>query len=422
MAKDEEVKKDTTKTGSKTNRKKTVQTAKASAKKKTAESAGQKSQSKKKAAETKPAKDKILVIDGAAGFVGRHMVENAIKRGYKVRAADLSESDMKYAADLGAEILAGDLFDREYLKKLVDGSSYYIHVAGLFDLTQPYLKLYNVNVRATENVCEACSEAGVERFVHIASSTVYGKPHAVPIYESFPKRPRHNYEKTKALGEDVVFRFAKKGDMAVSSLRPTAIYGPYSKYGMASVMGVVITLSHFPGPWVPFIGKGVTMHYLHVADVARAALFLLDLPREVVDGEAFNLGDENPCEINEILNIIFEEYGKEARYAGFTEWFGKSIAMTDKLPSFVFNSLNSFLGACWKQIVKFNGLVPAINPRIDGETLSYFSVQYKLYIDKLKRLGFEYEYPNCLEGLKETMKWYQENGWIPPAPPGEQNQ
>ena len=119
-------------------------------------------------------RDRIL-ITGAAGFTGHHMVAEAVKAGFTVRATDVSSRHYGAMFDaLGVEFRRSDLTQRQGLDALLEGTTGVIHVAGIHDYSTPDKVIFAVNVRAVENICDAAIQAGVERFIHTSSVGVYG--------------------------------------------------------------------------------------------------------------------------------------------------------------------------------------------------------------------------------------------------------
>ncbi|HEY8429536.1 MAG TPA: NAD-dependent epimerase/dehydratase family protein, partial [Sandaracinaceae bacterium] len=111
-----------------------------------------------------------VLVDGAAGFLGRHVVEALLRRGLAVRATDRAPMP----AWPGVERVERDLAEGS-LRPLFEGVTHVVHVAGLFDLSAPRETLFANNEGVTRRVARAAALAGVERFVHVSSVTVYGR-------------------------------------------------------------------------------------------------------------------------------------------------------------------------------------------------------------------------------------------------------
>ncbi len=354
---------------------------------------------------------KKVFINGAGGFIGRHVVQMAASAGYQVVASDLPNKDLSYAEELGAETRCGDLCDLSFVRGALDGCHYIINVAGLFDLSLPYETLYRSNVHAPLNMCRAALRWGVEKFVHIASVTVYGRPFAIPLKEGYPLAPRNNYEITKAIGETLVLDYGKRHGLPTCSLRPGAVYGPYSRYGMAFILGASIVLCSYHIDHIPLPGEDLYFHIVHAEDLARASVFLLE--KEGVNGEAFNCGDDYPTTWRNLLELFFSTYGKTPRFFRWNPAQGKIFGLLAHLPDSTLRKLNQIIGERWDALAAEHSLEPGFRPRIDASAFHYFSSQHLMDNSRLKELGFEYRYPDPIEGLRKTIEWYQENRWIP---------
>ena len=116
-----------------------------------------------------------VLVTGAAGFSGHHMVREAVRAGFQVRATDVSSRHYGAMFDaLGVEFTAADLTKPDGLGGLLDGVKGVFHVAGIHDYSTPDPVIFAVNVGAVENLCEAAVRAGVRRFIHWSSVGVYG--------------------------------------------------------------------------------------------------------------------------------------------------------------------------------------------------------------------------------------------------------
>ncbi len=371
---------------------------------------------KSKESVDKPGKKKgsagKVFINGAGGFVGRHVVEEAVAAGWKVVANDLPGKDLGYAEALGAEVRLGDLTDYSFVEGAIADCERIINVAGLFVMALPYDTLYSANVQVSLNMSRAAAAKGdVKRFVHIASMAVYGRPDSIPLVEDCPKHPRNNYERTKKMGEDAVFDAHRKEGLPVCSLRPGAVYGPWSRYGEATVMTSMLMLSRTPARYIPLPTRGLYFHIVHVRDLARASVFLLDA--EGVEGKAFNCGEERPSTLEEQINAFLAPYGRKMKAFKWFPLLGKVFSIAARLPEWPYAPVNWVLAWLWKGPVRREGLSPGFTPSIDSDALDYFTSQHEMDVSRLRDAGFVFNYPDSREGLQETVKWYIDNKWLP---------
>jgi nucleoside-diphosphate-sugar epimerase len=376
---------------------------------------------------------KRCLVTGAGGFIGSYVVRWLLKEGYQVRATDLPRANLEWAEKEGAEVMKADLLDRKQLPTLLKDVDWVFHVAGLFDFSLPYDVLFDANVVATRNVCEAALQAGVESFVHWSTVGVYGRTFYIPMDEAHPKNPTNNYEKTKWMGEQVAMSYAKRG-LPVRAIRPTLVYGPGSKYGVALFLSTVVS-----GYWeykkapVRVIGDMLT-HHVHADDVARAAIHLAKRPDTV--GRAFNVADDRPVTMTEMFDAMADALGieKGVPLPILKKFVKIAIAATSPLAPMlektivsVFGLINKSAQKKWDAAVKKYNLKDVLRPRIDMDWLfSYGAVKLSTWkwipagdkwydTSALKSTGFTCMWPDFREGLKKTVEWYQENGWLPKA-------
>src|SRR5579859_4225792 len=106
-----------------------------------------------------------VLVTGAAGFIGSHVVERFRKAGFEVRATDTVRADLSIARGAGAECVPSDVTDPATLPPLMAGVEVVVHVAAIFNFAVPWELIHKVNVDGTTNVARAAAEAGVKRFV-----------------------------------------------------------------------------------------------------------------------------------------------------------------------------------------------------------------------------------------------------------------
>ena len=185
-----------------------------------------------------PRYDKVRVlITGADGFIGSHLVEHLVALGADVTALALYNSfdSAGWLDDLAPEVqsvvrvVRGDVRDRGHIQRLVRGQEVVFHLAALIAIPFSYeaAQLYvDVNVNGTLNVLEAAREARVARVVHTSTSEVYGSAQYEPIDEAHPLQGQSPYSASKIGGDMMAEAFARAHDVPVVTLRPFNTYGP----------------------------------------------------------------------------------------------------------------------------------------------------------------------------------------------------
>lgn len=341
-----------------------------------------------------PSKDKGLVlVTGAAGFTGHHMVAEVSKAGFRVRATDVSSRHYgaMYEA-LGVEFVKSDLTKHEGLDGLLDGVNSVIHVAGIHDYSTPDKIIFAVNVDAVENLCDASVKAGVDRFMHISSVGVYGYSSnpGNPVKEDDPKitPPLNNYNVSKWEGEKVVRKYIKDKGLRASMFRPAAIYGIRSEYGLYLVLKMTYDERNKKKKLI--LGKGDTIEaFLHVEDMCRAVIHAYD--HDEMIGEAYNVADDTRITSAQFYNLLSKELlGREKDFFHLPLTIAKPIAV----------------------VSQFIARLMGTKPLLEKATLDYVNCDKIWDNSKLKATGFEFKYPTMETGMRETMKWYSDNGWF----------
>ncbi|MBW1685595.1 MAG: NAD(P)-dependent oxidoreductase [Deltaproteobacteria bacterium] len=334
-----------------------------------------------------------VLVTGAAGFTGHHMVMQAARAGLRLRATDVSSRHYGALFDaLDVEFVAADLTRREGLDRLLEGVDAVFHVAGIHDYSTPDEIIFAVNVKAVENLCDAAVAAGVGRFIHLSSVGVfgYGYRSGVPVKEDAEKLtpPLNNYNVSKWEGEKIVHHYQREKGLRTTIFRPAAIYGPRSEYGLFNAFKRIYDSRHKRR--MLMAGKGDRIEaFLHVEDMCRAVLFALE--RDETVGEIYNISDESRMTTAEFFLLVSRELvGAEKPFL--------RVPMRLLLP----------LAAISQRLAKWRKTQPAL----EVGTLHYLSCDRCWDSSKLLATGFELMHPSAVEGLRETLQWYRENGWF----------
>ncbi|MBI4362425.1 MAG: NAD(P)-dependent oxidoreductase [Euryarchaeota archaeon] len=329
-----------------------------------------------------------VLVTGACGFVGQNLVELLRGEGLPVRATDLPTSDPAHVKELGAEFIPADLLDKKSLRPLVEDVEIVFHPASLFDYSATYEQLHRVNVGGMQNLCEAAMDSGVKRFIHWSTEGVYGLPKTVPVTEDHPKDPVNPYNKTKWLQEQYAWKLHREQGFPLTVIRPAPMYGPWSRYGMATVGNIVMKGQ------LPFVAYNLRNHRapaVYVTDVARAARFLSRKPEAI--GEPYNVVDD-------ALYTIYDLLLDAAQFAG-----GR-IYKVNLSHRFMVRFMNRLARRLDKRGRKIGA-----RPPIEPNTIEYMDGNFWFSNQKLKKLGFQLLYPDTKIGLRIAYQWYLENGW-----------
>jgi UDP-glucose 4-epimerase len=253
-------------------------------------------------------------ITGGAGFIGSHLVDNLLAKGYEVLIIDNfstgSVENIKAVLDK-IDIVKHDICTPLPINTFKDCSIVF-HLAALSDIVPSIERptdYLNTNVQGTVNVLEAARVSGVKRFIYVASSSCYGVAKSFPTNEKDPILPTYPYALSKYLGEQIFFHWLSVYDMKGLSLRLFNVYGPRARtsgnYG--AVLGVFLAQKIAKKPFT-VVGNGNQVRdFTYVSDVTRA----LTLAGESwISGEAINIGTQNPQSINRLVELL----GGEVEY------------------------------------------------------------------------------------------------------------
>jgi nucleoside-diphosphate-sugar epimerase len=171
------------------------------------------------------------LVTGATGFLGRHLVQQALARGDRVRA--LCRRHDAQLQNWGSEIFLGDIRDRHAVETACRGVEVVHHVAGVAGIWGPWQRYYEVNTLGTEHVLAACRSCGVERLVYTSSPSVTfdGRPQeGVDETAAYASRWLCHYPHSKALAEQAVLAANEPGRLRTCALRPHLIWGPGDRH------------------------------------------------------------------------------------------------------------------------------------------------------------------------------------------------
>ena len=251
------------------------------------------------------------VVTGGAGFIGSHMVDLLVDRGYEVEVLDSlvtgrRENLAHHLKNPRVRLREIDLVTLEPACPWFAGTDWVFHFGGIGDIVpsierpQQYMQM---NVMGTVAVLEAARHAGVRKMVYAASSSCYGSAPPVPTAEDAPIVPEYPYALSKYLGECAVLHWGTVYGLPVASVRIFNAYGPRARtrgvYG--AVFGVFLAQKLRGQPFT-VVGDGTqTRDFVYVTDVARAFLLAAEAPE---GQEVFNLGAGRPQSVNRLVELL----------------------------------------------------------------------------------------------------------------------
>lgn len=251
-----------------------------------------------------PANPSLVLVTGATGFLGGHVVRTLLKRGVACRALGRNTRAGLELMSLGADFRPVDLTDKASMHTAFTSVTAVVHSAALSSAWGTYQEFYNANVVGTEHVLDACLANHVGRLVHISSPSVMSR-HEVqldldeshPLPESFVSL----YSQTKAMAEQRVRGAIARGLNAVI-LRPKAIYGEGDTALLPRLVRAIGTGR------LPILGSGETLtNITHVSDVVDAVLRALERPEAL--GNTYVITGGPPVNLWDVVNMIADQLG-----------------------------------------------------------------------------------------------------------------
>lgn len=261
-----------------------------------------------------------VVVTGAAGFVGSHLSEQLIARGHSVTGIDafipyyprpLKEGNL---SALGQEprfrFQEADLRTAE-LRPLLEGADAVFHLAamaGLLRSWQEFESYMTCNMLATQRLLEAARDTRTPHFLHISTSSVYGR--FATGDETAPLAPISPYGITKLAAEHLCRAYMESDDLPVTILRLFSVYGPRQRPDMGYNIFIRSILQDEP---ITVDGDGNdSRSNTYVEDCVQGLMLAFEQPERSV-GEVFNIGGGEEVSVNQVLEILQELSGREAR-------------------------------------------------------------------------------------------------------------
>lgn len=262
--------------------------------------------------------DRVLVT-GAGGFIGSHLVEKLVENGKNVRAL------VRYNArgDSGAlewvpssvrssiEIVRGDITDPYFVQSIVHGCSTVFHLAALISIPYSYEAprvVFETNVMGTMNVAQACRSTGAA-LVHTSTSEVYGTAQTVPISEQHPLVGQSPYAASKIAADQCVLSFRRSFGVRSVTVRPFNTYGP--RQSARAIIPAIITQA-LSGGVVRLGSLHPTRDLNFVEDTVRGFLCAAEAV-DRTEGGPFNLGTGKEVSIGELARMLFDVLGLPVR-------------------------------------------------------------------------------------------------------------
>ncbi|MGY5879389.1 MAG: SDR family NAD(P)-dependent oxidoreductase [Candidatus Thorarchaeota archaeon] len=307
-----------------------------------------------------------IIVTGASGFIGSHLVDQLLMKGNKVIGIDNMRTGRKENLSEATkndrfQLLTADIRDTNLSNIIEEDIDTVFHLAAISSVKESIenpIIVNDVNVNGTVNLLEMARKRNANRIVFSSSAAIYGDPEEMPVHEDFPPNPLSPYAASKIAAEMYIRAYSKSYDMDATILRYFNVYGPRQAYSEYSGVVSIFVNQAIAGNPIKIEGEGKqTRSFIHVTDVVRAT----------------QLAGEIKTAIGATINVS-----------------GPSLVSILQLAQIMKKSIDE----CQSEIVH-------VEPRVGDVTDSIGNIGRAQKI-----LGFSPEIP-LERGLKETAEWYQ---------------
>ena len=254
---------------------------------------------------------KKVLVTGADGFIGSHLTEMLVSKGYYVKALSQYNSFNNWgwlenvSCKNDIEILSGDIRDPHYCKAISRDVEIIFHLAALIGIPFSYLapdSYVETNIKGTLNICQAAKENKISRLIHTSTSEVYGTALYVPIDEKHPLQSQSPYSATKIAADAMVMSFYNSFNLPVTIARPFNTYGP--RQSARAIIPTIITQIALGKKKIKLGDLSPTRDFNYVEDCCRGFIMLAESDKTI--GETINIGSNSEISIADTLKLIKE--------------------------------------------------------------------------------------------------------------------
>ncbi len=264
-------------------------------------------------------KNKQVLVTGADGFIGSHLVELLVKENCRVKALSCYNSlnhwgwleNIDCRGDI--EIISGDIRDAYFMKKISRKIDIIFHLAALIAIPYSYIapaSYVETNIMGTLNVCQAALDNNCERIIHTSTSEVYGSARYVPIDEKHPLQPQSPYSASKIGADAVAMSFYNSFNLPLIIARPFNTYGP--RQSARAVIPTIISQIAAGKKEIKLGNLTPTRDFNYVKDTVRGFCLLAECDKAL--GETVNIGSSSETSIKILAELIKKIMGRDVRF------------------------------------------------------------------------------------------------------------
>ena len=254
--------------------------------------------------------NKKILVTGADGFIGSHLVEMLVFQGHEVSALSQYNSfgSWGWLEDIDVisqvKVLNGDIRDPSYCRYISKDIDVIYHLAALISIPFSYTSpesYVSTNVQGTVNICQAALDEGVQRIIHTSTSEVYGTAQYVPIDEKHPKQPQSPYSATKIAADAIAMSFYNAFELPLIIARPFNTYGP--RQSARAVIPTIISQIAAGVKQIELGDLSPTRDFTYVEDTCRGFIKLGDAE---MMGREVNIGSNTEISIGDLAELIIK--------------------------------------------------------------------------------------------------------------------
>jgi len=259
------------------------------------------------------------LVTGADGFIGSHLTEMLVAKGYKVKALSQYNSfnNWGWLEDIHCkdqiDVLTGDIRDPHYCQHIAQDVDIIFHLAALIAIPYSYVapdSYVDTNIKGTLNICQAAKDHAGIRVIHTSTSEVYGTAQYVPIDEKHPLQAQSPYSATKIAADAMAMSFFNAFELPVTIARPFNTYGP--RQSARAVIPTIITQIANGVDEIKLGDVSPTRDFNYVDDTCRGFIALAESTQSI--GETVNIGSGSEISIEDTLYLIKKLMNSDVRF------------------------------------------------------------------------------------------------------------
>jgi NAD dependent epimerase/dehydratase len=257
-----------------------------------------------------------ILVTGACGFIGSHLVESLVTKGHNVKAFTFYNSrnsngwidNLDKNVKKQIQVVSGDIRDYHFLEKQSKNINVIFHLAALIAIPYSYQspKSYiDTNITGTYNVLKCAQKNNISKTIITSTSEVYGTAQRIPITEDHPLNAQSPYAATKIAADQLAISFYKSYNLPITILRPFNTFGP--RQSARAVIPTIISQLFNKSKILKIGNLSPTRDFTYIEDTVNA--FVLAMKKNNIFGEIINVGSQFEISIKDMLNIFKKDFG-----------------------------------------------------------------------------------------------------------------